>query len=334
MHQSRVGPPDLQSIHLGRDRVGQSDPTPHPGEGHNMNRKPDFIVIGAMKCATSTLHEQLARQPGIFMSQPKEPNFFSNDEIYSRGLDWYYSLFDGAALSDLRGESSTHYTKLPTYPKTVERLRVALPRMKLIYIMRHPVDRLISQYLHECTQKIIRVPIDAALDSHPELIAYSRYSMQLKPFLTAYGPENILPVFFERLVSHPEEELERICRFLGYQGQPHWSPADATHNVSSERLRRCGWRDAIVEAPLLKTIRRRLVPKSWRDRIRELWQIKERPQLAPASMARVQTIFDQDLAQLGGWLGIELSCEQFRTVAQAEPSCWIETAKLPFDNGR
>ena len=61
-----------------------------------MSRLPDFIVMGAMKCATSTLHEQLAAQPGFFMSKPKEPNFFSDDEIYARGLDWYRSLFAGS----------------------------------------------------------------------------------------------------------------------------------------------------------------------------------------------------------------------------------------------
>ena len=55
--------------------------------------RPDFIVIGAMKSATTTLHEQLARQPGVFMSRPKEPNFFSDDAIYARGWGWYSSLF-------------------------------------------------------------------------------------------------------------------------------------------------------------------------------------------------------------------------------------------------
>jgi hypothetical protein len=293
-----------------------------------MSRKPDFLVIGAMKCATSTLHEQLAGQPGIFMSQPKEPNFFSNDEIYSRGLGWYDSLFAGAAASDLCGESSTHYTKLPTYPRTVERLRAALPQVKLIYVMRHPIDRLVSQYLHEYTERRIRVPIDAALDAHPELIAYSRYSMQLEPFLAHYAPQNILPVFFERLVSQSQNELERICRFLGYSGQPLWDPASATQNVSSERLRRSSWRDAIVENPWLRVIRRRLIPKSWRTRIRRLWQIKERPELSAAARQRVQAIFDQDLARLGRWLGIGLSCEQFQAAAQAEPACWIKTAEL------
>ena len=84
--------------------------------------RPDFIVIGAMKSATTTLHEQLARQPGIFMSRPKEPNFFSDDAIYARGWGWYSSLFQAADLGSLRGESSTHYTKLPTFPRTVERM--------------------------------------------------------------------------------------------------------------------------------------------------------------------------------------------------------------------
>src|SRR3954469_22213852 len=103
------------------------------------NRLPDFIVIGAMKCATTTLHEQLARQPGVFMSRPKELNFFSDDETYGLGLGWYASVFGRAAPGDLCGESSTHYTKLPVYPRAVERMSRALPGVKLIYVMRDPV---------------------------------------------------------------------------------------------------------------------------------------------------------------------------------------------------
>ena len=89
--------------------------------------RPDFIVIGAMKSATTTLHEQLARQPGFFMSRPKEPNFFSDDAMYARGWGWYSSLFRPAREADLRGESSTHYTKLPDYPRTVDRMVRDLP---------------------------------------------------------------------------------------------------------------------------------------------------------------------------------------------------------------
>ncbi len=167
--------------------------------------RPDFIVIGAMKSATTTLHEQLARQPGIFMSRPKEPNFFSDDAIYARGWSWYSALFRPASAADLRGESSTHYTKLPTYPRTVERMVRDLPRLKLIYVMRHPIDRLVSQYVHEVTAGRIAVGLREALERHPELIDYSRYSMQLQPFLDVYGFADVLPVFFPRLVSRSQD---------------------------------------------------------------------------------------------------------------------------------
>ena len=56
--------------------------------------RPNFIIIGAMKCATTSLHDQLAAQSGIFMSTPKEPNFFSDDDAWRRGLDWYWGLFE------------------------------------------------------------------------------------------------------------------------------------------------------------------------------------------------------------------------------------------------
>src|SRR5512142_3502978 len=146
-----------------------------------MGRGPDFIIIGAMKCATSTLHEQLAIQPGLFMSRPKEPNFFSDDDIYAKGWDWYRGLFEGADERALCGESSTHYTKLPTYPHTVARIRRHLPRVKLIYIMRDPIERLISHYLHESIRGQINVSVDQAIEQHPELTAFGLYSRQLEP---------------------------------------------------------------------------------------------------------------------------------------------------------
>ena len=100
-----------------------------------MSKLPDFLIIGAMKCATSTLHEQLALQKGIFMTDLKEPNFFSDDDQYNQGMDYYLAHFREASTVDLAGESSTHYTKLPTYPQTIERIKQHLPHAKFIYIV-------------------------------------------------------------------------------------------------------------------------------------------------------------------------------------------------------
>lgn len=288
-----------------------------------MNRPPDFIIIGAMKCATSTLHEQLARQPGIFMSTPKEPNYFSDDEQWSRGRDWYASVFRDAPA--LCGESSTHYTKLPTYPTTVERMREVLPpSTKFVYVMRHPIDRLVSQYIHEWTQRVISCGIDQAVERHPELVEYSRYAMQLTPFVDAFGSQAILPVFFERLRSSEQSELERICRFLGYQDAPQWSQDLGARNVSSDRMRGSVVRDALVNAPLLSAIRRHVIPQLWRDRIKRLWTMNRRPELSDHVVRRLEATFDGDLEILNSWFGLELNCGNFREVAAKTTPQWVD----------
>lgn len=288
-----------------------------------MNKYPDFIIIGAMKCATSSLHEQLALQPGIFMSELKEPNFFSDDDQYAKGKEWYLSHFKYAQAQDLCGESSTHYTKLPTYPHTIERLQKHLPDAKFIYVMRHPIDRLVSQYVHEWTQKVISVDINQAIHQHPELINYSRYSLQLQPYFEAFGKDKVLPVFFERLFKQPQEELERICQFIGYTDKPIWDSDLNARNVSTERTRKSRWRDFLVEAPILKQVRRQFVPKSVRTRIRNLWTMKKKPELKPKHLVELNSVFDEDLAVLGSWLGIELSCNNFKSVVSAESRDWI-----------
>lgn len=288
------------------------------------NRHPNFIIIGAMKCATSTLHDQLARQPGIFMSEPKEPCFFSDDPIFQKGAAWYAALFAAAGPNGISGESSTHYTKLPTYPQTVSRLKAYLPDVRLIYVMRHPIDRLISQYIHQWTENEITVGINEAIDDFPELVAYSQYGRQLEPFFDAFGREAVLPIFFEHLLAYPQIELERIARFIGYAGSPVWHSADSAKNVSQERLRESRWRDRFVYAPGISQVRQYLVPQGVRDRIKQLWQIRQRPTLNEQNLARVTALFDADLAHVGGWLGLTLSCANFKTIATGGPHEWID----------
>lgn len=289
-----------------------------------MRRLPDFVIIGAMKCATSTLDTQLALQPGIFTCTPKEPYFFSNDEVYVKGLEWYEGLFDGAEPDDLCGEATTHYTKLPTYPLSLERMREHIPKAKLIYIMRHPIDRLVSQYVHEWSMNFVKVPLDAAVEQHPILVDYSRYSMQLKPFLETYGPENVLPLSFHRLMAASQEELERVCAFLGYEGTPQWHSDTEAQNISAERIRRSPLRDAVVSAPGVRAIRKHLVPQSARDWVKGFWKMSSRPALSDVRRAELARVFDEDLALLGAWLGMELTCENFKDATTPAPLEWIE----------
>jgi hypothetical protein len=290
------------------------------------SRLPNFLIVGAMKCGTSTLHEQLAHQPGIFMTDPKEPNFFSNDECYAAGQGAYEALFANAADAHLRGESSTHYTKLPTYPNTVTRMRALLPDLKLVYMMRHPIKRLVSHYLHELSLRECGGPIDRAVERHPELVDYGCYHMQLAPLFDAYGRDNVLPVFLERMQREPQRELERVCAFLGYEGRPRWVPEVAHQNGSSERMRLGTVGRKLFENPKLIELRRAWVPQRVRDVAKELLRLHERPELAQASLTRLTLRFDYDLAQLGRELGLlHLCCDNFEEVVSARPLGWSDT---------
>ena len=286
--------------------------------------KPDFIIMGAMKSATSTMHEQLALQPGIFMSTPKEPNYFSDDLEYARGDDWYSGLFLKASPSDLCGESSTHYTKLPDYPLTIERMKKKLHNPKFIYIMRHPIDRLISHYIHQWSQNVIKCDINEAIDKHEELIAYSCYSRQLSPYFEAFGTENVLPLFSEVIRISPQKQLQRVADFIGFKQTVSWQFEEGPKNVSNKRIREFKGYKWVVESKVMTYLRRALVSQEIRDRIKNKLTMQHRPEIDEVHLARLIEIFNKDLAGLGTKFGIELSCNNYSTKVINKELNWVK----------
>jgi hypothetical protein len=258
---------------------------------------PDFLIVGAMKCGTSTLQAQLAAQDGIFMTTPKEPNYFSDDAVFGRGRDWYESLFDAAAPGDLKGEASTHYTKLPTHPETVARMAALLPAPKLIYLIRDPLDRAVSHYIHDWSMGVMGDDPVAAFDAHPELVAYSRYALQIAPYVERFGREAILLLRLEAMKADPRGTLDRVGAFLGREGLV-WDDSLGAQNVSAERSRRLPLHGLLVDHPVSTALRRRLVPKSVRSWIREGRRMKDRPVLPEALIRRLEGIFAEDQARL------------------------------------
>jgi hypothetical protein len=257
------------------------------------------------------------------MSTPKEPNFFSDDAQFSKGIDWYKSLFSGANPVSLLGEASTHYSKLPTYPETIRRLKETVPGAKFVYVMRHPIDRLISHYIHEWTMGVYSCELNQALELYPEMTNYSQYAMQLKPYFEIFGRQSVCPVFFDRLVNHPQSELERVCRFIGYTGKPRWVTDLIPSNVSSNRIKRFPLYDQLVENRLATWFRRSLVPKRLRDRIKNRLTMNERPRLSEGNENRLVGLFDRDLETLGNWLGIDLNCANFKEQTKSASPEWI-----------
>jgi hypothetical protein len=258
---------------------------------------PDFLIVGAMKCGTTTLAAQLGAQPGIFMTDPKEPNFFSDDAVWTRGRPWYEGLFAAARPGDLRGEASTHYTKRPTHPRALERMREVLPRPpRIVYAVRDPVARAVSHYVHGWSQGEISLPLDQAVDRHPELVEYGLYARQIAPYLEALGPERVLLTSLEAITADPHGELARIGAFLGREAR--WRDDLEALNASAERARRLPLHGLLVANPVATALRRALVPKAVRSRIRKSRTLSERPALSAPLRARMEARFLEDRERL------------------------------------
>jgi hypothetical protein len=119
---------------------------------------PNLVIIGGLRCGTTSLHRHLLVHPEIFTSRPKGLDFFNADANFSKGVSWYESHF--TVPSKVRGEASPHYSEPPhryiqgILEKPVdivaERMHSLLPKAKLLYIIRDPIDKVISTYLNGC----------------------------------------------------------------------------------------------------------------------------------------------------------------------------------------
>lgn len=188
---------------------------------------PDFLIIGAAKSGTTTLYKYLLEHPQVYMSTPKEPDFFSVDRNYSKGMAWYSSLFEAAQPGQICGEASTTYSRLQQYPHTVERMHQALPQVKLIYIMRHPVERAYSFYVHRykgwrynpelaaSRGELVEDTFEKTIAQQPEFIDSGYYLYQIEQYLKCYPRESFLFFLMEDLIQNPFETTQKIFDFIG-----------------------------------------------------------------------------------------------------------------------
>ena len=197
---------------------------------------PNVVIIGAMKAGTSALHAYLARHPQVAMSTPKELNFFFGRETgdtsgewsprgnWHRGVHWYAGHFDSTAA--VRGEASPGYTS-PDHPEVPERMGAVLPDARLVYLVRDPVARAVSQYRHHRRERAEQRPIaEALLDPAGQYVSRSRYAERLAPFLEHYAHTQLTVVVSERLRAAPRQTLSSLFATLGID-DGFWDPAMA-----------------------------------------------------------------------------------------------------------
>jgi hypothetical protein len=180
----------------------------------SLNRLPDFFIIGAAKSGTSSLYAYLKRHPDIFMPDLKEPEFFSKETVYKRGIEWYENLFLNALNNQLCGEASTTYSRWPHTLDSPKLIADLVPNAKFIYIMRHPIDRSYSHYGHHMREGIT-MSFEEALKKSTIYIDCSMYMDQINRYLRFFQREQFLFLFQNDLKKNPRILLNKIINFLG-----------------------------------------------------------------------------------------------------------------------
>ncbi len=266
---------------------------------------PNLVVIGAMKCGTTALHRYLGRHPAIDMSREKELNFFSRDERWARGVDWYAGRFDAAVA--VRGETSPSYTDRGKFPEAAERMAAVVPEARLIYLVRDPVHRIVADYSH-------RVSAGEEARSWSEFVGCvestdhfdrSRYFWQLQPYLKRFSPHRILVLAQRRLRDERSETLRQVFRFLGVDDS-FWSSSFGSliHETRRRRTRNAAGRAlGKVADPLLKRL-----PGDQRYRIGRLLYLPvsrpvEIPRVDGAARRRILSLLEEDIVRLECFLG-------------------------------
>lgn len=240
-------------------------------------RLPDFIIIGAAKSGTTSFVRYLDQHPDVCFSKPKEPGFFYWPRINNKGLTHYAKFFEGCHGAMRVGEASTAYLYGEKTPRMIVE---AIPDVRLIAILRNPVDRAFSHYLHRCGLGQETRSFKQAIEEESSLIHtnlenrthYSyvdrgMYARQIQNYLKYFDSSQLLILLFDDLVEDSQKVVKKCFDFLGVNPN---IPLDTSrkHNASiAVRLKFLN--RLIFEKNPLGTLFANMLPLHQKNRIRE-----------------------------------------------------------------
>lgn len=168
-----------------------------------MLQKPNLFLIGAMKSGTTTLWSLLKQHPEIFATDTKELRYFISSKFTSRSEREYIKKFKFAKRQKYLLDASPQYSMSPKYGDVARRIHEFNPRAKILYIMRHPLDRLLSQYRYQVWHGFEDLPVLEALCRNSNYLITSYYAHQLRPYVNLFGIQNIITLTTESLSERP-----------------------------------------------------------------------------------------------------------------------------------
>jgi len=192
---------------------------------------PEFLLVGAAKAGSTTIHDVLDQHKDIYLPVSKELHFFDDDSAYAKGRQWYESNFSKARAGQVAGEATPAYM---SYPATAQRINETLgDDIKLIFSLREPVSRAYSEFLHNRRRGFLEGEFEDAIEREidgNELSAWDRrkfsfinrgyYARQISGFLKIFPRENMFFVIVEEdLRESSAATFLKLQEFLGVTRQ-------------------------------------------------------------------------------------------------------------------
>ncbi len=287
---------------------------------------PTFVVIGAMKAGTVSLRHYLDEHPDVFITGGGtfgEPNFFIAEDNWPRGRGWYESLFDGAGRAAAIGECSPSYTMAPAFRGVPERMAQVVPEARLVYVVRDPIARMQSMYMHQVSAGRERRRAEVAL-LDDRYLGPSLYGFQLAAFLDHFDRNQVLVIASEELRDRPREALSAVFDHLAVD--PAAADLDKRHHDHRS-----------IDKPVprlhdLKWLPRRQV------KLQPRWRPDQRAGLARLLTTRRARVGDSAIPrELRGWLAERLADDLRRfehLLGHQVPSHWRWSTSASAQPGR
>lgn len=263
---------------------------------------PDFLIIGAVKAATTWMTWQLQQSDGVYLPDP-EPHYFTSQ--YGRGVDWYSRFFSTAQPGQLLGEKTADYLAQPPAPARVAAL---LPDVRLVVQLRDPVDRAYSDYCmlfrRGTVSGDIREYLDPGRATFRRFLDNGLYGAHLTRWFDHFPAEQLRVVLFEDVVARPAAILHEVADHIGLaHGLVPHQMSDPINDSRAQYLPLALRR---IVAPL-KQLAKPLRGERWFQRVRStMARPVDYPQLPADLRARLRDYYASDLDALDRLIGRDL----------------------------
>lgn len=267
-----------------------------PGRVMSGDQRLGAVLVGAQKCATSSLATWLERHEEVCHSTVKEPHFWVRDRTEGDVRAHVRAQFGHRRSGDLLVEASTSYSMADEIPGVPERLHRHNPDMRIVYSVRDPVRRVESHLVHRYLNGRISRPSLRTARDDPSYLGRSRFAHQLEQYLAVFPAAQVHVVVLEDLTADPEAVLTDLCRFLDLTPPAPVPPLPPVRGVSRVE----GWTGAEVVLARAGIH----LPHRLKRRVRKVaGRRAPDPVLTEAERAQVRELLADDVARLERLLG-------------------------------